>query len=98
MPFAPGQSGNPEGRRLNKPFLDALQRAIKQDDAKRLRDCAETLLDLAAAGESWAVQMLADRLDGKAVQRAEVTGEDGGPIFIKTGIDRAISEAVSADR
>ena len=46
-----------------------------------------------------AVQMLADRLDGKAVQRAEVTGEDGGPIYIKTGIDRMLAEAAeSADR
>ena len=98
MPFKPGQTGNPDGVKPNKPFLDSLKRAIAQDDSKRLRQCAETLLDLAAAGESWAVQMLADRLDGKAVQRAEVTGEDGGPIFIKTGIDRAISEAVSADR
>ena len=68
MAFVPGQSGNPAGTQPSKPFMQALGRAIAQDDAKRLRQCAETLLDLAAAGESWAVQMLADRLDGKPKQ------------------------------
>lgn len=59
----------------NKPFYAALDRAIAQDDGKRLRDCAEKLVDLAAAGEAWAVQMLADRLDGKAVQQLIGDGE-----------------------
>ena len=83
MPFVPGQSGNPTGTQPNKPFLAQLAKAIAQDDSKRLRQCAETLLDLAATGESWAVQMLADRLDGKPRQQTEVSGPDGGPISIE---------------
>jgi len=81
MPFAPGQSGNPEGGRIHKQkrFFNALDRAIEQEDAKRLRAAAEKLLDLAAAGEAWAVQMLADRLDGKAAQQVQMTGAEGGP-------------------
>jgi hypothetical protein len=68
MAWKPGQSGNPTGSGGDKPFLGALKRAIAQGDPERLRNCAEMLLDKAAAGESWAMQMLADRLDGKATQ------------------------------
>ena len=102
MPFSPGQSGNPEGRRVEGgfgKFRQTLDRAIAQDDAKRLRQCAETLLDLAAGGDLQAIGMLADRLDGKPRQQTEITGADGGPVYIKTGIDRLLSEAVErADR
>ena len=73
-----GQSGNPDGPRKQKLFEAALQRAIAQDDGKRLRATAEKLLDEAAKGEPWAVRELADRLDGKPHQ--SVSGENGGPI------------------
>jgi hypothetical protein len=75
-----GQPGNDNATR-NKPWRAALDRAIAQDDSKRLRASAEELLNLAAAGESWAVQMLADRLDGKVPQA--ITGEDGGPLTVQ---------------
>lgn len=77
MPFKPGESGNPAGSAAIKPFLAALNRAIAQDDGVKLRRCADNLLEKAAEGEPWAVQMLADRLDGKPRQQTEVTGEIG---------------------
>lgn len=60
----------------SKPWRDALDRALAQDDGKKLRAAAEKLLSAAAKGESWAVKELADRLDGKAIQQiqAEVDG------------------------
>ena len=67
-----GQSGNPEGRPESRPFLGVLRRAIAQNDGVKLRECAEKLLDLASKGEPWAVQMLADRLDGKACQQIDM--------------------------
>ena len=84
MPFQPGQSGNPEGARIHKQkrFFNALDRAIEQDDAKRLRNAAEKLLDLAEAGESWALQMLADRLDGKPAQQVQLSGDADAPLKI----------------
>lgn len=63
-----------------KKWYEALDRAIKQDEGQRLRAAAEKLLDLAAAGESWAVRELGDRLDGKPKQQTEVSGPDGGPV------------------
>ena len=61
-------------------FYDAVKRAIAQDDGKRLRAAAEKLLDLDAEGTPWAVQELANRLDGKPSQSVALTGDDGGPV------------------
>lgn len=85
MAFKKGESGNPEGKKPNKPFLDALNRAIKQDDSKKLRDAAERLMYLAAEGESWAIKELADRLDGKAAQ--SIVGADGGDFKAKVTVE-----------
>lgn len=71
--WKPGQSGNPGGTIREKQFLAALERAVKQDDGKKLRAAAEKLLDCAAAGEPWAIQQLADRLDGKPTQQVDMT-------------------------
>lgn len=81
MPFEPGVSGNPAGSPKIKRFYAALDRAIIQEDGKRLRKAAEKLLTTAAAGEPWAIQMLADRLDGKAVQSVEVSGDERRDLF-----------------
>lgn len=63
-----------------KRWFEALDRAIKQDEGVRLRAAAEKLLDLAAAGEQWAVKEIGDRLDGKPKQQTEISGPDGGAI------------------
>lgn len=89
MPFEPGQSGNPSGTQPNKPFWSALNRAIAQEDSKRIRAAAEKLLDAAASGEPWAIAMLADRMDGKPKQQTELSGPDGGPVPIGV-IERTI--------
>ena len=75
MPFPKGTSGNPGGKpKIPKPFLESVNRAIVADSGKRLRAAAEKLLDLAAAGEQWAVCHLADRLDGRPAQALEISG------------------------
>lgn len=90
--FKPGQSGNPEGKAAIRPFLAALDRAIAQDSGKRLRECAEILLTLAAKGEPWAVQMLADRLDGKAAQPITLT-----PAVRDMSLDEILSELAAME-
>jgi hypothetical protein len=65
------ENGNKHGAKA-RLFDSALKRAIAQDDGARLRKAAETLLTLASEGERWAVEMLADRLDGKAHQSVTV--------------------------
>jgi hypothetical protein len=57
-----------------KLFDAALKRALSaKGGAELLRQAADSLLVSAASGVPWALQMLADRLDGKAAQSVEVT-------------------------
>lgn len=77
MPFQPGQSGNPEGRRVDKPWRDAIRRAIKRreaDDPQALEKLADKLLSKVLADDVPAMKELGDRLDGKATQPIEHSG------------------------
>ena len=75
------QPGNQNARKT-KPFWHALDRAIAQEDGKRLRDAAEKLLNFAAAGEEWAIKELGDRLDGKCAQAVVLSGDADAPLTI----------------
>ena len=81
MPWEPGQSGNPDGPRKYKKFLASLERSLLEDDGKPLRAITDKLRDAAISGEPWAIQMVADRLDGKAVQQLSAD-IDGGNVAI----------------
>ena len=71
--------GNKNGTK-NKPFLDALRRSIAQNPQK-LRNAADKVLEKAEEGEPWAVNFLADRTDGKAVQATSFEDADGNSII-----------------
>ena len=80
MVFVKGKSGNPAGRMLGgqaeKQFYEALRLVANRTDTdgkKKLLKIAETLVDKAIAGESWAVCQFADRIDGKPAQEATLT-------------------------
>lgn len=81
-----GQPGNDNATK-SKQWRSALDRAIAQDDGKRLRAAAEKLLDLAEAGEGWAVKELGDRLDGKAAQQLIHTGDADAPVIQKITVE-----------
>ena len=59
------------GRRQEKPFADALRMEIAalKDDRKGLRRVARKLIQKAEEGDLAAIKELADRVDGKAMQR-----------------------------
>ena len=88
MSFGNGKGKqNPGGQALvalpPRPFEAALKRALIQENSHRLRKMAEQVLDLAAAGEQWAIQFVADRLDGKPKQ--VISGENGEtPVFVQS--------------
>ena len=77
MTWTKGQSGNPKGRAVEKPFADALRMEIKAAgaDHQQLRAIARKLLDKAEAGDMQAINCLADRLDGKPFQAVELSDE-----------------------
>ena len=80
MTWKKGESGNPGGIYSEKPFYRELLVAIKSEDPvtkrQKLRIIAEKLVECAIGGESWAIQQVADRLDGKPAQESTVTIDD----------------------
>jgi len=60
-----------KGRRVEK----MIERALLQEDDKRLRQGIESVLDKVADGDRWAIEFVTDRLDGKARQAVELSGE-----------------------
>ena len=81
MAWNKGQSGNPLGRKSDKPFADALRVELAEagENQKKLRKIARNLIDLAArendAGALPAILAIADRLDGKPAQDNHLTIE-----------------------
>ena len=78
MTFVKGGVGNPLGRRVEKPFADALRLEIAAagEDQKALREIARNLLKMAQKPTLKAlpaIMALADRLDGKPAQESMVT-------------------------
>lgn len=76
-----GQSGNPGGRPVEKPWSDAIKRALARAEAKQdyrsLNALADKLLDRAAEGDMSALKELGDRLEGKVPQA--IVGSDEHP-------------------
>ena len=73
---------NQQPTKKEKQFLGALHRAIISDAGERLRKAADALLDHAANGEYWAINMLADRLDGKPTQQLQAVDEEGRSVAV----------------
>lgn len=75
MPFAPGQSGNLNGRPKDKPWRQAIDMALRDKDGMALRRIANRLVAAAEAGDMQAISEIANRLDGKPVQMLEGNGD-----------------------
>jgi len=79
--IAESLKGNQNARK-GKLFSDQLRKVLVQNDALKLRQVTEKLVDAAVEGEPWAVKEVIDRMDGKAVQATEISGPDGAE-FVK---------------
>lgn len=69
------------------------EHALKMTLAKRpsaLMNIANKLVDEAEAGEQWAVNMVADRLDGKSKQAIVGGDDDDNPLRFVARIERII--------
>jgi hypothetical protein len=79
-----------------KSFANMLNIAVREagkTGAPKLRELADKLVDCALAGEGWAMQQVADRLDGKPAQ-AIIGGDENDPAINVVG--KIINEIVSA--
>ena len=86
MPFEKGRSGNPGGRRAEKPITDAIRMALSEEHAdtgkKKLRVLAQKLVDEAIDGNVQAMKEVADRMEGKPAQSKELTGDPEAPLQV----------------
>lgn len=67
----------------NKPWLDALARAMARYDGGKLNALnliADQTVKLAVSGEPWAIKEIGDRVDGKAAQSMTVSGDADNPL------------------
>ena len=76
---------NPVGSKSEKPWRDAIQRAVKErmegkGSPHQLDRLAKKLVDSGLGGDITALKEIGDRLDGKPTQQTELSGIDGSPI------------------
>ena len=69
-----GQSGNPGGEEKIKLFRRALRDCLSLEEAKEI---ARAVIKKAKAGDLMAVNVIADRLDGKPEQSLDIRDERG---------------------
>lgn len=85
-PWQPGQSGNPGGRPKKQPITDALRDLVERATIPLKRpptlaeQLARQLLRQALKGKMAPIVEVIDRIEGKARQRVEQSGPEGGPI------------------
>lgn len=101
--WSPGQSGNPSGRPKGAKTWSGLlaEMADKRDRNGRTRKdkILDKLLERAEQGHSWAVAMVLERMEGKAIQRSQTDITSNGESlnaqisFVKT--DKIIDAAPS---
>jgi len=84
--YKKGQSGNPKGRPRILPELDKLLADVLGEEKDGIEAAKAILMALrakATKGDVRAAEVLLDRAYGKAKEKIELTGKDGGPVDIK---------------
>lgn len=98
MAFQKGQSGNPGGRGSDKPWREALRRALARKAGKgkgvdqSLELVADKVVELALSGDIQCIKEIGDRIDGKAHQSSTVTVKD-----VRTATDAELLAILQED-
>jgi hypothetical protein len=82
-PFPKGTSGNPGGRPKKRLIDEVLEELLLTDDSAVAQTVAAALLKKAKRGDVKAIQLLAERVQGKPRQAVQLTGAYGGPIELR---------------
>jgi len=69
--------GNNYSSKKNRLLNDTLNRIITQDDALRARSVMEALVSKAEGGDTKAIDIVLDRLEGKVRSETDITSSDG---------------------
>ena len=94
-PWPKGVSGNPSGRSAKAVLSDAIRRELeaKSGRSDNATHIARRLVTMAKAGNLTAIEIIADRVEGRPVQASHISGPDGGPIEMGQTATRAEIEA-----
>lgn len=81
--------GNAHSSKNNRLLNETLKRRLLQEDAIRANKIVEALIAKAEDGDLTAIKEVFDRIEGKAVAKTELSGNDGAPMVMKviTGIN-----------
>ena len=81
--------GNNYSSKKNRLLNNTLNRIVTQDDAKRARTVMEALVSKAEDGDTRAIDIVLDRLEGKVQNDTKISGDSDDPVIIQviTGID-----------
>ena len=79
-PFKKGQSGNPKGRpKKDKCIPEILRRITAENDKSgvtKLNLILNNVVNEAIKGDTWSIQFIADRMEGKPAQVIQQTIEE----------------------
>jgi hypothetical protein len=87
--WKPGQSGNPNGRpKKELTMTDALKKklyAVKYGlkDKTNLDIIVDQIIRKAVAGDMWAIGMIYDRIEGKALERVITRDADRDELIVE---------------
>ncbi len=94
-PWKPGQSGNPRGRPKKRLIDQALEELLESNDAEAARDVAAALLKRARKGDLRAIQLIAERTQGKPMRAVEISGPDGGALELDLMTDEELDQRIN---
>ena len=69
--------GNNYSSKKNRLLKNTLNRIVTQDDAKRARNMMEALVSKAEEGDTRALDIVLDRLEGKVQSQTDIISSDG---------------------
>ena len=69
--------GNTNSSKKNRLLKETLNRIITQDDAKRARQVMEALVSKAEEGDTRAIDIVLDRIEGKVQSQTDIISSDG---------------------
>ena len=89
------EGGQPNNTNAQKrgAFLRELTKELSQSP-EQLRKAIRKLLEQASKGEPWAIQMLADRLDGKPISGKLISDFEGSNDEVNQHLEKAFEELV----
>lgn len=94
-PWKPGESGNPGGRPRKRLIDRELEEMLSSEDSSLAKAIAKALVNRARRGDLKAIQLVAERTEGRPRQAMEVSGPDGERLALEFMTDEQLNERIA---